>query len=370
MTSPLSVASLPLFFEPRHRELGDELVDFTFESTDPPALVREMAAGGLLSRVVPPAGELDVRGLCLVRERLAAISAAADSIFAVQGLGTTPLRLATYGDDGLLDRAASGEAVFGFALTEPGAGSDVAALATVAERDGDAFVLRGEKTLISNVGIATHYTVFANADPAAGRRGISAFLVPADSEGLIETPMQVICEHPIGALRFENVRLDPSMLIGELGGGFSLAMQTLDRFRVTVGAAAIGMARRAFDLAFAHCQERSQFGGPLADKQLVQASLADMITELDAASLLVYRAAHAIDSGTVATRLVAEAKLYATEAAQEIIDRAVQLFGGSGVTVGAEVEALYRAVRPLRIYEGASDIQKLIIYRMLAKEAG
>ena len=369
MGLPLSVFDLPIFFDDSHRELGAELAGLELGDGEPSALVAKMAASGLFARVVPAAGKLDVRGLCLIRERLGALSPAADSIFAVQGLGTTPLRLTGHGDDGLLDRAASGENVFGFALTEPEAGSDVAAIKTTAKKDGAGFRLDGEKTLVSNVGIASHYCVFANANPEAGRKGITAFLVPSDAEGLTETPLEVICDHPIGALRFEGVSIDASMMIGELGGGFKLAMQTLDRFRVTVGAAAVGMARCALDSALAHVQNRVQFGAPLAKLQLVQAHLAEMVTELDAARMLVYRAAHAIDGGDVATRLVAEAKLFATEAAQRIIDTAVQLHGGGGVVSGSRVELLYRAIRPLRIYEGASDIQKLIIYRALAAEA-
>ena len=359
-----SPAELPTYFNDRHRALAAELDALEPFADDPAICVRQLGERGLFERVAPE-GAPDVIGLCLIRERLGGLSPQADSIFAVQGLGTTPLRLAGHGAAGeLLAAARSGEAIFGFALTEPEAGSDVGSMRSRAVRQPDgSFALSGQKTLISNVGIATHYTAFANLDPDAGSRGIAAFVVEAGSVG--ETPTEVGCDHPIGDLDLNGVRVDGAALISE--AGFKLAMRTLDVFRVTVAAAAVGMAERALDLALAHARERRQFGAPLADKQIIQAYLADMSTELEASRALVYRAARQVDGGERATRQVAQAKLYATEAAQRIIDRAVQIHGGRGVVRGEVVEALYRAVRPLRIYEGASEIQKLIIYRELAK---
>jgi acyl-CoA dehydrogenase len=362
-----STAALPVFFAEHHHRLAERLADLAPPPTDPIGAVAAMADAGLLEFVCPDEGAPEARSLCLIRERLAALSPQADSIFAVQGLGSTPLRLAGHPRAGeLLAAARRGEAVFAFALTEPEAGSDVASLRCRATRQGDGWILDGEKTLISNVGIASHYTVFATTDPGAGKGGIAAFLVPAATAGLCETPMEVVCDHPIGALTLAGVELDQSALIGAVGGGLRLALGTLDRFRVTVAAAALGMSSRAFELAFAHARGRQQFGGPLADKPMIQAQLADMATEIEAARLLVYRAAAALDAGERATLAVAQAKLWVTEAAQRIVDRAVQIHGGRGVTRGEEIEALYRAVRPLRIYEGASEIQQLIIYRELS----
>ena len=355
-----SIDELPVYFDEGHRALADELDRLEPFSDDPTTCARELAERGLFDRVAP-GGEPDVVALCLIRERLGGLSPQADSIFAVQGLGTTPLRLA--GDPRgpeLLERARRGEAIFGFALTEPEAGSDVGSMRARATPSGGGWSLSGEKTLISNVGIATHYTVFASA----GEKKITAFLVEAGAPGLTETPMEVVCDHPIGELSLDGVA---GSLIGEIGGGFKLAMRTLDVFRVTVAAAAVGMAERAFDLSLAHARSRHQFGGPLSDKQIIQGYLADMVTELSASRALVYRAAHAIMAGERATAAVAQAKLFATEAAQRIIDRAVQIHGGRGVVRGEAVEALYRAIRPLRIYEGASEIQKLIIYREMTR---
>lgn len=359
-----SIAELPLYFDDRHRALAETLDGLESFSDDPQTCVHQLGERGLLEHVAPDA-DPDVIGLCLIRERLAQLSPQADSIFAVQGLGTTPLRLAGYpGAAALLERARRGEAIFGFALTEPEAGSDVGSMQASAERAGDRWSVSGQKTLISNVGVATHYTVFACADPAAGSRGLAAFLVEAGADGLTETPMEVVCDHPIGALALEGVSGE---LVGAVGEGFRLAMRTLDVFRVTVAAAAVGMAERALELALAHARERTQFGGPLGDKQIIQGYLADMATELAASRALVYRAAHAVSGGARATAAVAQAKLFSTEAAQRIIDRAVQIHGGRGVVRGEAIEALYRAIRPLRIYEGASEIQKLIIYRELSK---
>jgi acyl-CoA dehydrogenase len=310
----------------------------------------------------------------LIREALGHVSPLADALFAVQGLGTYPIVLAGNDDQkarylpGLL----AGERIAAFALTEPEAGSDVAALQTVAERDGSTWVLSGEKTLISNAPVAHHYVVFANADPAAGRKGISAFVVDAEAPGLSAEAIGLSIPHPIGKLRFNGCRVPETALLGEVGRGFRIAMETLDAFRISVGAAANGMAAMALSLAAAHVKQRRQFGGPLADQQIVKAYLADMATDLDAARLLVARAAHLRDTtlGRV-SGAAAMGKMFATEAAQRIIDLAVQLHGGVGVVDGSFVELLYRAIRPLRIYEGATEIQKLIIAKdVLDRAAG
>jgi len=365
--SPLSNVDLGVFFEERHHALASSLEPIELE--DDLECARAMGKSGLFEHLVPDAGA-DVRTLVLIREHLGYYSAMADSIFAVQGLGSYPILLAGNDDQrALLPKFRAGEYIGAFGLTEPEAGSDVASMQTTAVRDGDSFVLNGAKTLISNAGIATHYTVFANADPDKGRKGISAFIVEAGTPGFEVEPMEVIATHPIGALRFENCRVPATALLGELGGGFRLAMQTLDTFRVTVGAAAVGMARRAFDDALERVSTRTQFGKPLAEQQLVQGHLADMSTELDAARMLVLRAAYEKDQGKARVTLeAAKAKLFATEAAQRIIDRAVQLFGGLGVVRGTAVEELYRAIRPLRIYEGTSEIQRLIIGRGVVKQ--
>ena len=367
----LSTADLPVFFEPRHHALAERLAQIAprIEAASEHDLAAEMGRCGLYEHLLPD-GDVDVRSLCLIREMLGAISPLADSIFAVQGLGSYPIALA--GSDRqraqLLPRFRAGDDIASFALTEPEAGSDVASMTTVARRDGDEFVIDGEKTLISNVGIASYYTVFANADPGAGRGGISAFIVPAGTPGSREQPIELGFDHPIGALFFDGCRVPATALIGEQGGGFLLAMRTLDTFRVSVGAAAVGMARRALHVTLDHIRSRHQFGKPLAAQQIVQAYIAEMATELDAARLLVLRAAYGKDSGAArVTTEAAMAKMYATEAAQRIIDKAVQLHGGRGVVSGAVVEKLYRAIRPLRIYEGTTEIQKLIIARALTK---
>jgi len=375
----LSTDDLGLFFDPRHHQLAAELrrvapaiAEASVGEGADARVAAAMGEAGLYGWLLPAGGAADVRALCLVREMLGQVSPAGDAIFAVQGLGSYPVLLA--GTDAqkqvLLDRFRSGQLIGAFALTEPEAGSDVASLATAARRDGDGWVLDGRKTLISNVGIAGSYVVFANADPAAGRKGITAFVVPADAPGLREVPIELSVDHPLGGLELDGCRVGADALLGAVGGGFALAMQTLDTFRVSVGAAAAGMARRALDEATARVSARVQFGKPLAAQQLVQAHLADMATELDAARLLVLRAAHLKDSGAErVTTEAAMAKLYATEAAQRIIDAAVQLHGGLGVTSGAVVENLYRAIRPLRIYEGTSEIQRIIIGRAVAKGA-
>ncbi|MCB9574154.1 MAG: acyl-CoA dehydrogenase [Kofleriaceae bacterium] len=369
-----------MFFEPHHHDLAARLVAAALAiaaaeaAADEPArdraAVAAMADAGLFALVAPPDGAVDARALCLAREMLGHASPRADSIFAVQGLGTYAL-----GAAGGAARAAElaafarGERVAAFALTEPDAGSDVAALTTRATRDGDGWILDGDKHLISNLGLADHATVLATVDPAAGRKGITAFWVPLDAAGVTITRQDPIAPHPLGALALRGCRVGGDAVIGPVGGGFRLAMQTLDTYRVSVGAAAVGMARRALDEAARFVRARHQFGKSLADQPLVQAHLADMIVDLDAARLLVLRAAWARDRAAAGVRVTTEvsiAKLAATEAAQRVIDRAVQLFGGRGVLAGAVVEHLYRAIRPLRIYEGTSEIQRTIIGRAVA----
>ncbi|MEK7348518.1 MAG: acyl-CoA dehydrogenase family protein [Candidatus Eisenbacteria bacterium] len=314
----------------------------------------------------------DWRACCLARESLGASSPLADAVFALQALGTLPILLA--GDarlrDAFAEPALAGRAMSAFAMTEPGAGSDAAAIATTARRDGDTYVLNGGKTFISNAGIADFYTVFASTDAAARGKGISCFVVPADSPGLRFVKAQVLSSpHPLGEIAFEECRVPATNRLGEEGRGFGLGLKTLDRLRATVGAAACGMAARALDEALRHAKERRQFGKPLADFQLVQEKLARMATELTAARLLVYRAAWTADQGAERVTLeAAMAKSYATEAAQRIIDDAVQILGGAGVLASHPVDRLYRSIRALRIYEGTTEIQQLVIAGALLHE--
>lgn len=321
--------------------------------------------------VLDVAFPVDLRGCCLTRETVAAASTLADDVFALQALGTLPIQLG--GTDALrsayAEPARRGELMAGFAMTEPNAGSDVAAMETRAERRGDEWVLTGDKTLISNAGIADFYCTFAKTNPEAGSRGISCFLVPADAPGLEFAGAQVLsAPHPLGALRFDGCRVPATHLLGEENAGFKLGMRTLDSLRVTVAAAACGMAERALDEALDHVTTREQFGAPLAELQMVQNRLARMATELAASRLLVYRAAADRDRGVERPDLQsAMAKSYATEAAQRIIDDAVQLIGGKGVLASHPVDQLYRAIRPLRIYEGATDVQHVVIARALLR---
>jgi acyl-CoA dehydrogenase len=335
------------------------------------AWVRALAAGGWLRACVPSiygglrAG-LDVRTLCLARETLAYRSALADFAFAMQGLGSGAVSL--FGSSELqrryLPMVANGRCVPAFALSEREAGSDVSALATRARRDGETYVIDGEKTWISNAGIADLYVVFART-AETGVHGLTAFAVDAAIPGCSAGKrIETISPHPLATVRFERARVPVACRIGEEGDGFKIAMATLDVFRSTVGAAALGFARRALDESVAHAKSRRLFGAPLAALQLTQAAIAAMATDVDASALLVYRAAWAKDSGSVrVTREAAMAKWFATEAAGRTCDRAVQLFGGRGVTRGEIVERLYRDVRGLRIYEGASEIQQLVIAR-------
>ncbi len=372
------------FFEDRHRELAAAMEDwaartltrFSGENKNVDQachdLVTELAAAGWLRHAVPrshggAAESLDVRSLCLIRETLARHNGLADFAFAMQGLGSGPISL--FGSDALkssyLPAVAAGEKIAAFALSEPEAGSDVASITTTADEDGDGFRLNGIKTWISNGGIADFYVVFARTGGVPGAKGLAAFVVDATAPGLeIAERIEVIAPHPLATLEFRNCRVARSDLLGAPGEGFKIAMATLDVFRSTVGAAALGFARRALDEALSRATGRELYGAPLADLQLTQAKLAEMALEVDSSALLVYRAAWTKD--VVGGRVTAEAamaKLHATEAAQRVIDAAVQIFGGLGVVAGHPVEKLYREIRPLRLYEGASEVQKIIIAR-------
>jgi acyl-CoA dehydrogenase len=366
------------FFEARHRDFADRLeawcaANLPADHTDVDAACRDLVArlgeAGWLSVTAAGEGEaLDVRTLCIARETLARHDGLADFAFAMQGLGTGAISL--FGNAGQrewLARTRIGKAIAAFALSEPRSGSDVAAIETTAVRDGDGYVLSGEKTWISNGGIADFYCVFARTGEAPGAKGISAFLMPADAPGLyIAERLEVIAPHPLARLRLSDVRLPASALIGAPGDGFRIAMAVLDVFRSTVGAAALGFARRALDETLARASRRELFGAPMSELQMVQGHIADMALDVDAAALLVYRAAWAKDSGAPrVTREAAMAKLYATDRAQSVIDKAVQIHGGDGVRRGHIVESLYREIRALRIYEGASDVQKVIIARQM-----
>jgi acyl-CoA dehydrogenase len=371
------------FFEPRHSALARELdawaaqhiadahgadVDATCR-----ALVARLGEAGWLHHAVGGDKPIDTRTICLIRETLARHSGLADFAFAMQGLGSGAISL--FGTDeqkqAYLPRVAAGQAIAAFALSEPEAGSDVAAMQCAAWREGDGFVLNGEKTWISNGGIADFYVVFARTGEQPGSRGISAFIVDAGIDGFeIAERIDVIAPHPLARLRLSNCRLPALRLIGEAGQGFKVAMATLDVFRTSVAAAALGFARRALDEALARSTSRKMFGKTLADFQLTQARLADMATGVDAAALLTYRAAWLRDQGRRVTKEAAMAKLTATETAQQVIDSALQMFGGLGVVSGQPVESLYREIRALRIYEGASEVQQLIIARELLAERG
>ena len=333
------------------------------------ALVELLGEEGWLG----PIAAQDFRACCLVREALAAASPLADAVFALQALAATPLVLAGQGParERWLGPAVRGRALGAFAMTEPGAGSDVAAMATRAVREGEDYVLDGRKAFISNAGIADFYVVFAVTDPEAGRRGLSAFAVPAETRGLSFLGAQVLSSpHPLGEVAFEGCRVPAAARIGEEGRGFALGMATLDRLRPTVAAAACGMAARALREALAHAVSRHQFGRPLAEFQLVQDKLARMATDLTAARLLTYRAAWERDGGAERTPVEsAMAKAHATEAAQRIVDEAVQILGGRGVLAAHPVDRLYRSVRALRIYEGTTEIQRLIIAGHLVEAA-
>lgn len=369
------------FLDDEHRSLRAGLADwcegYSFRHDDDTdgicrELVRDLGAAGWLKHSVPAAWggaseTLDVRSIALVRETLAYHSGLADFSFAMQGLGSGALSLFGSPDQcrKYLTAVAAGETIAAFALSEAQAGSDVAAMTTRAEKAGGDYVLNGEKTWISNGGIADFYCVFARSEEVAGSRGISAFIVDADNPGLsVAERLDVIAPHPLARLRFDNCRIPAGNLVGEAGQGFKIAMATLDVFRTSVAAAALGFARRALDEAVRHTGTRELFGAPMSALQMTEASIAEMALDIDASALLVYRSAWAKDCyQDRVTREAAMAKLYATEAAQRVIDRAVQLFGGKGVQKGNIAESLYREIRALRIYEGASEVQKVIIAR-------
>lgn len=366
------------FFEDRHRSLAMELeswcegalpVDHADVDSACRGLVSALGDAGVLRHTGGAgAAALDVRTLCLIRETLARHDGLADFAFAMQGLGMGPVTLfGTAAQRAWLDETRAGHAIAAFALSEPQSGSDVANMDTTAHRDGDGWVLDGEKTWISNGGIADIYTVFARTGEAPGAKGLSCFLVPADTPGLeIAERIDVIAPHPLARLRFEGMKLPAGALIGEPGKGFGIAMSVLDVFRSTVGAAALGFARRALEETLARVRKRELFGAPLSDLQMVQGHLADMALGIDSSALLVYRAAWTKDMGAArVSREAAMAKLHATETAQKVIDAAVQLHGGDGVRSGQVVESLYREIRALRIYEGASDVQKVVIARQV-----
>ncbi len=366
------------FFEPRHKDWAEGLdawagpavqgLDHADTDATCRGLVKALGEAGWLQPTAAGEGErFDVRTLCLSRETLARHDGLADFAFAMQGLGTgaislfgTPAQKAEW-----LPLTRTGQAISAFALTEPQSGSDVANSTMTAVEDGDHFVLNGEKTWISNGGIADVYTVFARTGEAPGAKGLSAFVVPADTPGLaVVERLDTIAPHPLARLRFHDCRIPKSALIGSRGEGFKIAMSVLDVFRSTVAAAALGFARRALDEALARVSTRHVQGAPLFELQMVQGHIADMAVDVDASALLVYRAAWAKDSGAARiTREAAMAKLFSTDQAQQVIDRAVQLHGGDGVRSGETVEKLYREIRALRIYEGASDVQKVIIAR-------
>ncbi len=372
------------FFEPYHRDWAAQVeevargLEIDHSDTDAACrgLVRALGDAGLLQPTADEAGALDVRKLCLAREILARHDGLADFAFAMQGLGTGAISL--FGSDAQkskwLPLTRSGQAISAFALTEPQSGSDVANSTMTATRDGDDYVLNGEKTWISNGGIADLYTLFARTGEAPGAKGLSAFVVTPDLPGFeVAERLKTIAPHPLATLRFDNVRVPAQAMIGAPGQGFRIAMAVLDVFRSTVAAAALGFARRALDEALARVTTRNVQGAPLFDLQMVQGHIADMAVDIDASALLIYRAAWAKDTGAARiTREAAMAKLFSTDQAQQVIDKAVQLFGGDGVRSGSAVETLYREIRALRIYEGASDVQKVIIARqaMMAHQGG
>jgi acyl-CoA dehydrogenase len=374
------------FFEPRHRALADELeawclanlTDTHPHDTDAACrgLVASLGAAGWLSHCVPDdAGRLDVRTLCLIRETLARHSGLADFAFAMQGLGSGTISL--FGTQAqkaaYLPAVAAGTKIAAFALTEPASGSHVASMETIAREEADgSWTVDGAKTYISNGGIADYYILFARTGEAPGAKGISAFIVDAATLGLeVAERIEVIAPHPLATLRFTDMRLPADALLGERGRGFAQAMATLDVFRTTVGAAALGFARRALDEATTRALTRRLGAGTLADNAITQSKLAEMVLDVETSALLIYRAAWIRDvEGRRNSREAALAKLHATDSAQSVIDKAVQMFGGLGVTVGVPVERLYREIRALRIYEGASEVQKVVIARAHLAEHG
>ncbi|WP_428851163.1 acyl-CoA dehydrogenase family protein [Imbroritus primus] len=380
------------FFDAHHRQLARELDHWAASNITHPApavttdrqsldehcrmLVRQLGEAGFLRHCVPQAdasgrADIDTRAVCLAREILARHSGLADFAFAMQGLGSGAISLDGSGAQRTtyLDRVAAGSAIAAFALSEPGAGSDVGGMTCTAEPAGDGYILNGEKTWISNGGIADFYVVFARAPGTTRSSGISAFIVEAGTPGLeIAERLDVIAPHPLARLRFTNCQVAATQRLGAEGTGFKLAMRTLDIFRTSVGAAALGFARAALAQGLERAAQRRMFGTTLGAMQLTQATLADMATQVECSAMLVYRAAWLRDQGRTISREAAMAKLVATESAQRVADAAVQLWGGAGVEVGSIVEQLYRDVRALRIYEGASEVQRLIIGTSLLKQ--
>jgi len=377
------IETLP-FFTPDHRNLYQSVTKFVELEIEPKAIeerdieemarhyVEILAKAGALNYAIALDSKLDVRSICLIREGLAYSSSLADLAFVMQGLGTYAISQAApdHVREFWLKRASEGKSIAAFALTEPDAGSDVASIQTTAHKDGDSYVINGRKRFISNAGIADFYTVFARTGTSeGGRAALSAFVVGAKMPGFnVVERISMMAPHPIGEIEFKDCRVPAEDMIGNEGDGFGLAMETLDAFRASVGAAACGMARRAFNEALGYATSRKQFGRLLAEHQLVQEKLADMATELDAARLLVYRAAYLKDTtnGRV-TKEASEAKLFATEAAGRIIDHALQIHGATGLVRGSVIERLYRDIRALRIYEGTTEIQKLVIAGQLLK---
>lgn len=379
------------FLEPHHKALAtdldrwaglalrDEIQDHSVRAVDDACrkLVRQLGEGGWLKYAIggaaygASADTIDTRAVCLIRETLARHSGLADFAFAMQGLGSGAISI--FGSDEqkqrYLPRVAQGTAIAAFAISEPDAGSDVAALRCAARNDGDSYLINGEKTWISNGGIADFYLVFARTGEAAGAKGISAFLVDAHAPGLeIAERIEVMAPHPLARLAFKDCRVPVTQRLGDPGQGFKIAMSTLDIFRSSVAAAALGFARCALHEALSRSTSRKMFGQALADFQLTQAKLAKMATDIDAAALLTYRAAWLKDMGRPVTVEAAMAKMTATEIAQQAIDSAVQIFGALGVVSEQAVERLYREIRPLRIYEGATEVQQLIIARGIIKD--
>lgn len=388
----LDVDSIAPFLEDHHVDLARDLAAFAKRHLRPLPPPRDDAAGrrqamevleilgkeGLYGYAVPEAygglpGAPDLRACCLIREAVAGASPLADEVFALQCLGSMPITLEGSEEQRhrYLTEVVAGRSMAAFAMTEPEAGSDVAALSTQARREEGGWVLSGRKHFISNAGLADFYTVFASTDREAGHRGISCFLVDADAPGLEFVKAQELsAPHPLGEIAFDDCRLPEDALLGVEGQGFKIGMATLDRLRATVAAAACGMAARALEEAVAHARRRRQFGQAIADFQLVQQKIARMATDLTAARLLTYRAAREADLGAErVTKEAAMAKLFATEAAQRIVDDAVQVLGGAGVLADGPVDLLYRAVRALRIYEGTSEVQHLVIARATLREA-
>ncbi len=373
------------FFEDKHRELAESIENWCCDNlpadhsdTDSACikLVHDLGKAGFLKlTAVDPENprSLDVRSLCIMRETLARHDGLGDFAFAMQGLGTGAISLFGTPEQQLwLNKTRAGETLSAFALTEPNSGSDVANIELSAIRDGNEYVLNGEKTWISNGGIAGVYVVFGRTGEAAGSKGISAFIVPAETPGLsVKERLDVMAPHPLALLGFSQVRVPASSRIGRVGEGFKIAMSVLDVFRCTVGAAALGFARRALDEAILRSKIRKLGDGVLADMQMVQGHLAEMAIDIDASALLIYRAAWTKDMGAArVSREAAMAKQFATDQAQQVIDKAVQIHGGEGVRSGATVEKLYREIRALRIYEGASDVQKIIVARQLLSQEG